>query len=65
MIPTTVGELRRFLSEFPADMPFDVDVRGMIGGIDDMKLGVQQYRNGWDGKQLYKGTLVLKIDVTC
>jgi hypothetical protein len=67
MIPTTVGELRKFLAQYPDGMPFEVEVGGYIGGVDSIRLDVQQIRDGYDGTKCrynYTDALVLNVDVT-
>ena len=65
MIPTTVGELRKFLAQYPDDMPFEVDVNSAYG-IYEMNLAVEQRPTGYDGtnSKVIKGdVLVLNVSM--
>jgi hypothetical protein len=67
MIPTTVGEWRKLLAQYPDDMRFELEVNGLYGSVDGVSLDVQQIRNGYDGTKChynYTDALVLNVDIT-
>lgn len=64
MIPNTVGELKKLLSLYPDDMPFELEVNSAYG-IYETNFTVEQRNVGYDGTKCeHIKDVVLILNVT-
>ncbi len=65
MLPSTVGEWRKFLANYPDEMKFDVEVN-CFSAIGTVSLEVKKRQIGYDGtktKPIMGEMMILAVDV--
>lgn len=40
-MPQNIGELRKLIADLPDSMPFEVEIDGLFGSVDEIRVGVE------------------------